>query len=436
MKHYPNLTSAEIIADSISSKGHRITTVKMVFPRYILAELNTHRMFNRNSASSRAIPFRKMVRSAIDNPFIPIAFQKDHTGMQGSEYLDPELPINIGSFSSILKNVFKYSYDEIEDMEDDGGYDDIADMVIELLATPLKDGDDYRKTPAEWWLWCRDRAIESATIMASIGVTKQIANRILEPFIYHTALITATEWQNFFELRCPKYEYYFDHSETATVFKSKKDLISQATYRQNEPLDYWLSLNKGAGEIHIMDLAEKVWDAMNTSTPKILSDREGHIPFMDAETEQGIMDITPKPPMGHPEEDSEPAYQYWLENVYENMLKVSVARAARISYQTLGDNPKIDYEADIKLHDDLLTMGHMSPFEHIGHAMSDDEYVRHIKTSDVEGVVVFNELYADMHEGNKLTSTEPVYIPERDFGWSRNLHGFIQYREIVEQTNK
>lgn len=444
MKKYPNLTSAEIIADSISPKGHRMTTIKMVFPRYILAELNTHRMFNRNSASSRAIPFRKMVQSAMNNPFIPIAFQKDHTGMQGSEYLDPELPVNIGSFSSILKNVFKYSYNEIEEMEEEDDYDNIAEMVVDLLGLPLKDGDDYRKTPAEWWLWCRDRAVESATIMASIGVTKQIANRILEPFIYHTALITATEWENFFELRCPKYEYYFDHSAIPDYFKSKKDLINQASYRKDEDDMYWLSLNKGAGEIHIMDLAEKVWDAMNESTPKILSYREGHIlsyreghiPFMDKETEQGIMDITPKPSMGHPEEDSEPAYHSWLDDVYENMLKVSVARAARISYETLGDNPVIDYEKDIKLHDDLLAMKHMSPFEHIGHAMDDDEFLSHIRTSEANANYEDTGVHAEADGSirNMVYLSGNASIPESDFGWSRNLHGFIQYREIVEQN--
>ena len=45
-------------------------------------------------------------------------------------------------------------------------------------------------------------------------------------------------------------------------------------------------------------------------------------------------------------------------------LKIVTARMARKSYQTLGDNPKIDYEADIRLHDRLLVERHASPFEH------------------------------------------------------------------------
>ena len=69
--------NAEIIADSVDSKGNRITTMLLTFPRFILAELNTHRMFSRNSASSRAIPFEKMVKMVEEDPFIPIAWQKD-----------------------------------------------------------------------------------------------------------------------------------------------------------------------------------------------------------------------------------------------------------------------------------------------------------------------------------------------------------------------
>ena len=78
--------SAEIVADSMSPQGERLTTLLLTFPRFILAELNTHRMFSKNSASSRAIPFNRMVKMVQEDPFIPIAFQRDHKGMQGVEY--------------------------------------------------------------------------------------------------------------------------------------------------------------------------------------------------------------------------------------------------------------------------------------------------------------------------------------------------------------
>ena len=78
---------AKIIADSINPQGDRITTYLLTYPRFIHSELMTHRVFSRNSASSRAIPFEKMVRMVEEDPFIPIAWQKDHKGMQGSEYI-------------------------------------------------------------------------------------------------------------------------------------------------------------------------------------------------------------------------------------------------------------------------------------------------------------------------------------------------------------
>ena len=373
---YKNLTSATIIKDSINKRGERITTIKMVFPRYLLAELNTHRMFSRNSASSRAIPFKKMVKSVEDTPFIPMAFQEDHKGMQGTSYLTGI------EFENAVDN----------------------------------------------WLLARDSAIINAKILHSLGVTKQLCNRILEPFIYHTVLITATEWDNFFELRCPKYEMELtlDDSEIA-IGKSWKDLMDwrgtggiwAGDFDTNDIVEK-LIYNEGQGEIHIMDLAEKTWDAMNESTPDVLEDGEWHIPFMDDNSTQAIMNITPKPSMGHPEEDSTHAEDYWYGEVMANMLKVATARCARISYETLGDNPKIDYEADIKLHDTLLKSGHFSPFEHCGCAMTYEEYDTHIS-----GII------NDRREAKDLTREES----KRICGWSKNFRGFIQYREIIEQNN-
>ena len=80
------MIKAEIVADSVNTIGERITTMLVTFPRIILAELNNYRAFSRNSASSRAIPFEKMVKVVEENPFIPIVWQKDHKGMQGFEY--------------------------------------------------------------------------------------------------------------------------------------------------------------------------------------------------------------------------------------------------------------------------------------------------------------------------------------------------------------
>ena len=83
-----NRITAKIIADSKNEFGNRITSFIVSLPRIVLAEFNTHRMLSRNSASSRAIPFTTMVKEIIQNPFIPIKWQKDHKGMQGTEYFE------------------------------------------------------------------------------------------------------------------------------------------------------------------------------------------------------------------------------------------------------------------------------------------------------------------------------------------------------------
>ena len=78
------MIKAEIVAHSLSQQGDELISVLCTFPRIILAEVNTHRMLSKNTSSSRAIPFKKMVEAVQENPFIPIAWQKERTGKQVS----------------------------------------------------------------------------------------------------------------------------------------------------------------------------------------------------------------------------------------------------------------------------------------------------------------------------------------------------------------
>ena len=73
---------AKVLADSVSPAGQRLTTLEATFPRFILAEFNTHRVFSRNSASSRAIPVAKQLRRLLDDPYVPIEFGSNKPGMQ------------------------------------------------------------------------------------------------------------------------------------------------------------------------------------------------------------------------------------------------------------------------------------------------------------------------------------------------------------------
>ena len=130
--------------------------------------MNTHRMLSKNTSSSRAIPFNKMVEAVQNDPFIPIAWQKEHKGMQGTEYLTDDLSIQFATST---------------------------------------------------WLSARTDAVKWAKSLHSSNngyksVTKQLCNRLLEPFMWHTVLLTATEFENFFDLRMPCYEIDLDNLES------------------------------------------------------------------------------------------------------------------------------------------------------------------------------------------------------------------------------
>lgn len=174
--------NSEIVADSINQQGDRLVSVLCTFPRIILAEVNTHRMLSKNTSSSRAIPFQKMLDSVQKDPFIPYAFQKNHSGMQGSEYI--ENPV------SIQRRVDQWLYAR-----------DLAILSAKKLYEPLS---EYEIEQDQDVLWEYQES-----------VTKQLCNRILEPFMWTTMLLTGSMegWNNFFNLRNPSYEIDLDKLE-------------------------------------------------------------------------------------------------------------------------------------------------------------------------------------------------------------------------------
>ena len=138
----------EVLADSIADRK-RLTTLCVEMPRFILAEFNTHRVFSRNSASSRAIPVEKRIAMLLSDPFIPEAFQANQRGMQGGEVLD---------------------------------------AIAQERAKQI-------------WLEATASAVKHAKALAAAGVHKQWANRIIEPYAWHKVIVSATEWKNFLRLR-------------------------------------------------------------------------------------------------------------------------------------------------------------------------------------------------------------------------------------------
>ena len=161
--------SAKILADSVSPAEVRLTTFEVTFPRFVLAEFNTHRVFSRNSASSRAIPVVKQLRRILDEPYVPIEFGSNQPGMQAGPPLEGEARIKA----------------EKEWLE---ARDDAVRHVLGLIATPAIAGsDDLDASLAEVAEKVKAKEIPEDWL----NVHKQVANRLLEPFMWHTVIVTA-----------------------------------------------------------------------------------------------------------------------------------------------------------------------------------------------------------------------------------------------------
>lgn len=255
----PTQATAVVLKDSFNTLNYaRLITLEVTFARSALAEMNTHRAFSRNSASSRAIPVQKMLNQVINNPFIPRKFSLAQKGMSTDSFVD-------------------------------------YDVNPELWA-------DFAE---EWWLPARNGAVKHAERGLAMGLHKQDVNRVLEPFMTHTAIISATEWQNFFNLRL-------------------------AVNENGNPLAY----------PPIYDAAIAMKDAIDGSEPKKVFPFEWHTPLIGFPGDEDLTGLKRR--------------------------SVSVARCARVSYLT--HEGARDVEADLELYTRLLTSGHLSPFEHVAQA--------------------------------------------------------------------
>ncbi len=244
------MISARIIADSINPDGERITTVEGVFNRYILAEFNTHRVFSRNSASSRAIPVKKVMKQVWSNPAVPIHWGANQAGMQAKAQLE-------GWRLWLAKRLF---------------------------------------------LWARIPTLIIVWFLTKVGLHKQVANRLLEPWVWHTIVFTATDWDNFFKLRL--------HPDAQPEFQ---------------------------------EFARWVKAALDTSTPRKMVWGEWHLPYVkDVIMHAGPVYGTDDPMLEYP--------------------KVSAACCARVSY--VRQNDRKSAEEDLKFTARLTGSGHWSPLEH------------------------------------------------------------------------
>lgn len=246
--------SARIVLDSVSPSGVRLTTMEITYPRFVHSEFMTHRVFSRNSASSRAIPIEKMIERVEKDPVLPVWWGKNQSGMQAKD---------------------------------------------ELCG-------DARDDAESEWLYARDDAVGRAKELLRLGLHKQIANRLLEPWMWITVLVSATEWQNFFALRC--------HPDAQPEIQKIAYMMAEAR-----------------AESSPADRTEIGWL---------------HLPLVIGRDESELL-----------------AAGYSL----DDLKKISVGRCARVSYLTHEGTR--DPQKDIELHDRLAGSGHWSPFEHVAEGM-------------------------------------------------------------------
>lgn len=248
------MISAKVIADSVNPAGKRLTTLELTFPRWILAEVNTHRVLSRNSASSRAIPTKRILWSVLRNPAQPVAWGRNQAGMQARSEL--------------------------------GG-------LRRWLARRL-------------FFLARYPALLIALLLTWTKLHKQITNRILEPWMWHTAIVTSTEWRNLINLRL--------HPDAQPEFQQ---------------------------------LTRCLQDAMVRSTPDQIPWGGWHLPYVDGHSMVGPI--------------------YGPDDPFLEIPKCSAACCARVSYVRQSDRKSV--AEDIKFSDRLIKSGHWSPFEHPAQAV-------------------------------------------------------------------
>jgi hypothetical protein len=257
---------ARIVADSVSESNKRITTFELEYPRFIHSELMTHRLCSRNAMSSRAVPIKKMVEQVRNNPATPIHWGANQQGMQA-----------------------------------------------ENECTTLVKIDEQSSHAAKVaWMVSAHKAADMAERFADAGYHKQIVNRLLEPFQMMKTVLTSTEFDNFFWLRC---------------------------HKDAQP--------------EIKELADCMYKAMQESAPVLLSANDWHTPYYES---------------GYWTEKSESLDD--VGNTLEVALKVSASCCAQVSYRVLDDS--LDKALDI--YDKLVKSKpvHASPFEHQATPVSND----------------------------------------------------------------
>lgn len=163
-----------------------------------------------------------------------------------------------------------------------------------------------------WWKSAAMQAANCAQAMSMGGAHKSLCNRVLMPYTHANVVVTATEWDNFFGLRLDK-----------------------------------------AADPTMRALAVKMWEERAKSVPKLLQPGKWHLPFAD---DWGTTHDL--------EEFINQKQRFELGT--DDLIKISVARCARVSYESFETGRRSTVEEDLRLYDRLVGAQplHASPAEH------------------------------------------------------------------------
>lgn len=314
-----NIT-AEVLKDSVSSKGHRMTTFVLEYPRFLHCELMTHRMLSKNCSSSRAIPITSMIEYTRNNIAMPVFWGKKKKGMQASEEID----------STVGKKLWAESF---------------------------------------------QNAVGVLQRMDEVQLHKQIANRIIEPFQMMKVVLTATDLDNFFNLRY--------HQDTLPEF---------------------------------VMLVHKMYEALQESRPTLLRAGEWHLPYVEINQTENPDDTY----YFYHEEDVSGTEVYEVRLTLSEALRWSTAHCASVSYRTEQLSPKgVDGIFDMLVKADVV---HSSPLEHQGTPMQESRWT-------MSG-------FDDTNLSDDVETWEKGITHMKRSGdfCSGNLTGFIQHRHLIARN--
>lgn len=301
--------------------GKMIHTLELEYPRSIHAQLLTHGVFSKNSSSTRAVPLHAAIKQLRENP-AGVIWTANQSGMQGNV---------IPESATIMPNRVM------------GLARESMIGFAEFLNDKFEDG--------------------------GLGIHKQNAGRLLEPFQNIKIVLTSTEWENWDWLRI--------HKDA-----------------QGEIADLAAAMKQARDTAEVMELQPGEWHVPYVERRRENTNGAGdYIEYFITDLENGATTLTPR-----------------------EAKKVSMSVCAQISYRRADDG----LEKATKM-EGMLVDGHKvhaSPFEHQATPISESTGDRQDPVNDARHINTWEEGITHLRRDGQ-------------FG-SGNFVGWIQHRQLVK----